>query len=338
MIAKVWDTARRQQRHIVLPEAENERILQAAKMIVKENLAKVILIGSKDRIHKAAKKIHVDIDEFIVVEPEEKLDAYSEKFYELRKGKITSIDEARKILTNNLYLGAMMVKLNDAHGMIAGASHTTAEVLRPTFQIIKTIPGIRAASSYFAMIIPDCPYGEEGFLIYADSAVIPNPTAEELADIAIASCLSIKEVFGIEKEYCALVCSSTKGSCEDPIIDKVIRATEIAKEKRPDLLIDGELQADTALVREIGREKSPNSPVAGKANILIFPDLNSGNIAYKLTERLAKAEAYGPVIQGLERPMIDLSRGCKATDIVNVAAIVAAQATDKHTDGGKAKF
>lgn len=324
----VWSKARQGQKTIVLPETEDPRTLVAAEMIDKANLGKVILLGDKDDLNRRAKEAGANIDNLSIVDPakSDKFDFYAEKFFEIRKGKVASIDDARKILEDYLYFGAMMVKLDDADGMVAGASHTTADVLRPAFQIIKTAPGISLVSAYFAMIVPDCEYGENGFFLYADSGGHPNPTAEELADIAITTCETIQNIFGVEKAYAAMLSYSTKGSAKHPIVDKVIEATKIANQKRPDLAIDGELQGDAAIVPQIGAKKAPGSSVAGKANCLIFPDLNCGNIAYKLTERLAKAEAYGPLLQGLDKPVNDLSRGCKPTDIVNVAAIVAVKA------------
>ncbi|NPV28149.1 MAG: phosphate acetyltransferase [Firmicutes bacterium] len=324
----VWERARQGQKRIVLPETEDERTLLAAEMIHKAGLAKVILVGKEDEVRKKAKEAGANIDDLPVIDPDkyEKTEEYAQKLMEIRKGKIASLDEARNLLKDYLYFGVTMVKLDDADGMVAGASHTTADVLRPAFQIIKTAPGISIASAYFAMIVPDCSYGENGFFLYADSGGHPNPTAEELADIAITTCLTIKNIFGVKEAYAAMLSYSTKGSATHPIVDKVIEATKIANQKRPDLFIDGELQGDAALVPEIGKKKAPGSPVAGRANCLIFPDLNCGNIAYKLTERLAKAEAYGPLVQGLDKPINDLSRGCKPTDIVNVAAVVAVKA------------
>lgn len=328
IMERIWEKARAGQKRIVLPETNDDRTLIAAEMITKANLGKVILIGKEDEVRKRAKEAGVNIDGLPVIEPEkfEKLDYYAEKLFEIRKGKIASVDDARKLLMDYLYFGVTMVKLDDADGMVAGAANTSADVLRPAFQIIKPAKGISIASAYFAMIVPDCSYGENGFFLYADSGGHPNPTAEELADIAITTCITAKNIFGVEEPRAAMLSFSTKGSASHPIVDKVIEATKIANQKRPDLLIDGELQGDAALVPEIGKKKAPGSPVAGRANILIFPDLNCGNIAYKLTERLARAEAYGPLLQGLAKPINDLSRGCKPSDIANVAAIVAVKA------------
>ena len=323
----VWAKARLGQKRLVLPETEDERTLLAAEMIVKAGLAKIILIGKEADVLKKAKEAGANIDGIPIIDPEkfDKLDSYAEKLVEIRKGKL-STDEAKDLLKDYMYFGVTMVKVDDADGMVAGASHATADVLRPAFQIIKTAPGISIASAYFAMIVPNCPYGENGFMLYADSGGHPCPTAEELADIAITTCLTMKNIFGVPEPRAAMLSFSTKGSAVHPIVDKVIEATKIANQKRPDLLIDGELQGDAALIPAIGAKKAPGSPVAGRANILIFPDLNCGNIAYKLTERLANAEAYGPLLQGLDKPINDLSRGCKPTDIVNVAACVAVKA------------
>lgn len=329
VMERVWDKARAKRKRIVLPEAEDERILKAAELITRERLANVILIGKVNDVEKRAENMGVCLQDITVIDSESfnALDDYSQRLYELRRGKIGSIDEAKNILLNDkLFFGAMMVKAGEADGMIAGAAHPTADVLRPAFHIIKTAPGISLASTYFAMLLPNSEYGENGFFLYADPGGIPNPTAEELADISITTTLSMERIFGIEDAYCAMLAYSTKGSASHPIVDKVIEATEIANKKRPDLNIDGELQADAAIVPEVGKKKAPESSVAGKANILIFPDLNSGNIAYKLTERLANAEAYGPLVQGLDKPINDLSRGCKVMDIVNVAAIVSVKA------------
>jgi phosphate acetyltransferase len=330
----VWTKARQGQKTIVLPETEDERTLIAAEMIEKADLGKIILLGDKDKLNQGAKEAGANIDNLQIIDPlkSDKFEEYAEKFMELRKGKVASIDDARKILENYLYYGAMVVKLDDADGMVAGATNTTADVLRPAFQIVKTAPGISLVSAYFAMIVPDCQYpdlapdDEKGFFLYADSGGNPDPTAEELADIAITTCETAKNIFGVKTAYAAMLSYSTKGSAKHPRIDKVIEATKIANEKRPDLNIDGELQGDSALVERVGKKKAPGSPVAARANCLIFPDLDSGNINYKLTQYLGKAEAYGPLLQGLDKPINDLSRGSSAEDIVNVAAIVAVKA------------
>jgi len=329
----IWAKARADQKTIVLPETEDERTLIAAELALKEGLAKPVLIGNEAAVKAKAKEAGADISGIPVIDPAatSKLDYYVERFLDIRKGKGGTPEEAKALLQKDyLSFGCMMVQEGDANGMVAGASHATADVLRPAFQIVKTAPGISIASAYFAMIVPNCPYGEEGFLLYADSGGHPCPTAEELADIAITTCLTAKGIFGIKEPRAAMLSFSTKGSGKHPIVDKVIEATQIANKKRPDLLIDGELQGDAALIPAIGQKKAPGSPVAGRANILIFPDLNAGNISYKLTERLAGAEAYGPLMQGLNKPINDLSRGCKPTDILNVIAVVAVKAANPY--------
>jgi phosphate acetyltransferase len=328
----VWEKARQGQKTVYLPETEDERTLKAAALVKEAGLGKIVLVGKEDEVRKKAKEAGVNIDGIPVLDHEkfDRIDEYAEKLFEIRKGKIASIDDARQLLKSKLYFSVMAIKLDDADGMVAGAVNTSADVERPAYQIIKTAPGISIASAYFAMIIPNCPYGENGFLLYADSGGHPNPNAEELAEIAITTCITIKNIFGVPEARAAMLSYSTKGSATHPILDKVIEATKIANQRRPDLLIDGELQGDAALIPEIGRKKAPGSPVAGRANILIFPDLNAGNIAYKLTERLAGAEAYGPLLQGLAKPINDLSRGCKAEDIANVSAIVAVQAMNPY--------
>jgi len=255
----------------------------------------------------------------------EKLKEYAESYYQLRKNKGVSSDEAYQLLENPLYFGALMVYHDDADGLVAGSINATGDVFRPALQTIKTAPGINIVSSSFVMVIPDCPYGEKGVMVFADCALNPELNAEQLADVAIASAATGKALVGFEPKV-AMLSFSTKGSGKHPLVDKIIEATKIAKEKKPELLIDGELQADAALIPSIGERKAPDSKIAGKANVLIFPDLHSGNIAYKLIERLAKAEAIGPISQGMRKPVNDLSRGCSAEDIVNVVAITVLQA------------
>lgn len=328
VMERVWDSAIAAQKRILLPETEDERTLIAAEIIKKARLADVLLLGDTDQVRQKAKECGANIEGLDIIDPKnfDDSDVLVPKLLEIRKGKIESEEEAKGLLKHNLYFGTLLVKLGYADGMVAGASNTTADVLRPAFQLIKTAPGIALASAYFAMFIPNCPFGENGFVIYADAGGVPDPNVEELAEIAITSCLTMKNIFGVEEPRCAMLSYSTKGSASSPLVDKVVEATKIANQKRPDLLIDGELQGDAALVPSIGQKKAPGSPVAGRANILVFPDLNAGNIAYKLTERLAGAEAYGPLMQGLDKPINDLSRGCKPSDIVNVAAIVAVKA------------
>ncbi len=327
VMESVYARAREAQKTITLPEADDVRTVTAAQRIVERKLAKVVLIGKEAAIRKACEESKADVSGCRIVDPEssELLDDYAAKLYEMRKAKGITPEQARTMVLDPLYFGCMMVKAGEADGQVSGATHSTSDTVRPALQILRTAPGCKLVSSFFVMIVPDCEYGENGTFIYADSGLVINPNAEELAEIAIQSAMTMKNLLGYEPKV-AMLCFSTKGSAKDPIADKVIEATKIAQERRPDLLIDGELQGDAALVEWIGAKKAPGSPVAGKANVLIFPDLNAGNIAYKLTERLAKAEAYGPVLQGLARPVNDLSRGCDAEDIVNVVAITAVQA------------
>lgn len=327
---RIYGRAREAQLTICLPEAEDVRTIEAAEMIVKEGIAKVILINPEEAIDKAIKACGADVSGCTIIDPSKSPDFenYAQKFYELRKAKGITEETARKIILDPLHFGCMMVNNGDADGQVSGATHSTSDTIRPALQIIKAAPGCKTVSAFFLMIVPNCEYGENGVFIYADSGLVINPNEEELAEIAIQSAKTMKSLCGFEPRV-AMLSLSTKGSAKHSIIDKVINATNIAKERCPDLMIDGELQADAALVEAIGQSKAPGSKVAGKANILIFPDLNCGNIAYKLTERLAKAEAYGPVLQGLRKPVNDLSRGCKASDIMNVAAITACQAINE---------
>ena len=327
VMERIYEKARAAKLTICLPEAEDVRTVTAAEMIVKEGLANVVLINKEEAIEKAVKEAKVDVSGCKIIDPTKSADynMYCEKFFEMRKAKGMTEEKAKLMIADPLYYGCMMVNEGKADGQVSGASHSTADTIRPALQIIKAAPGCKTVSAFFLMIVPNCEYGENGVFIYADCGLVINPNPEELAEIAIQSSKTMKLLCDYDPKV-AMLSLSTKGSAKDPIIDKVIEATLIAKERCPELMIDGELQADAALVEAIGQSKSPGSPVAGKANVLIFPDLNAGNIAYKLTERLAKAEAYGPVLQGLKKPVNDLSRGCKASDIMNVAAITACQA------------
>ena len=333
LIESIKTKARKNQKTIVLPEALDERILKASVRIAKERFAKeVILLGEKEIIFKNAKKCGVSLDGIKVIDPvftkgeeSEKKDEFTEIYYELRKDKGITKEEAAKIIRNPLYYGAMMVKLGKVDVMVAGAANTTANVIRAALQIINRRSKTDVISSCFIMIVPDCEYGENGILAFADAGVIPSPNSRQLADIAITTAKTFKLLTSCDPKV-AMLSFSTKGSAQHRMVDKVIEATGMVKEKNPEILIDGELQPDAALVPFIAKRKAPNSPVAGMANVLIFPDLSSANIAYKLVERLAKAKAYGPLIQGLSKPISDLSRGCSVEDIVDISAITLVRA------------
>lgn len=326
LMNEIWEAAKKAKRTIVLAEGEEERTLAASEKIKKEGLAELILVGNEEKIKSKAKKLNVNIDNIRIEDPETspKLDEYINMFYELRKKKGMTIEKAQKIVRDPLYFATMMVKNGDADGMVSGAVHTTGDLLRPGLQIIKTAPGVSIVSAFFMMVVPNCTYGDNGMLLFADCAVNPDPTAEQLASIAIATADTAKKLCKMEPRV-AMLSFSTKGSAEHENVDKVRQATEIVKQTRPDITIDGELQLDAAIVQKVADQKAPGSNVAGKANILVFPDLQAGNIGYKLVQRFAKAEAIGPVCQGFAKPINDLSRGCSSDDIVNVVAITAVQ-------------
>lgn len=312
---------------IVLPEAEDKRTLEAAEQIKKEGFAKLILLGNKETIEKDAKSYGFDLSGIELVDPKTapSLDDYVATLVELRKSKGMTEEEARKLLTeSNTYFGVMMVKKGDADGLVSGACHSTADTLRPSLQILKTKPGTKLVSAFFVMVVPDCKYGENGTFVFSDCGLNQNPTAEELAAIAESSAESFRFLVGKEPRV-AMLSYSTLGSAKHDDVTKVQEATRIAKENNPNLLLEGELQLDAALVESVASLKAPNSKVAGHANTLIFPNLDAGNIGYKLVQRLAKAEAYGPMTQGIARPVNDLSRGCSTEDIVGVVAITAVQ-------------
>jgi phosphate acetyltransferase len=326
-LERILNEAKKNPLRIVLPEATDQRMLEAARRAADDKTALVSLLGNKTEIEKVAQEAGVSLDGLAVVDisTHEDRETYISLLAERRKHKGVTLEKATEILSDPLFFGAMMVREGDADGMVAGAVNSTSNVLRSSLQIIGPKEGIKTVSSCFMMIVPDCPFGVNGTLMYGDCGVVPNPTPEQLADIAKSTADSFKALVGVEP-IVAMLSFSTYGSASDPIVDKVIEGTKIAKDKWPDLKIDGELQADTALIESIGKRKAPDSPVAGIANTLIFPDLNAGNIAYKLTERLAKAEAYGPLLQGLALPVNDLSRGCSASDIYNIIAITCVQA------------
>ena len=312
---------------IVLPETEDMRTLEATDKIRKEGVAKIILIGNEEEINKKAAEGGFDISGAQIVDPEksDRTQAYIDKFVELRAKKGMTPEKAKEILhTQYPYYGVMMVKMGDADGMVSGACHSTADTLRPCLQILKTKPGTKLVSAFFLMVVPDCEYGDDGVFVFGDCGLNQNPNPEELAAIAESSAESYRMLTGNEPRV-AMLSHSSKGSAKHADVDKVVEATRIAKEANPDLALDGELQLDAAIVPSVGASKAPDSKVAGKANVLIFPDLDAGNIGYKLVQRLAKAEAYGPMTQGIAAPVNDLSRGCSAEDIVGVVAITAVQ-------------
>ncbi len=322
------EKARMDIKTIVLPETNDKRTLIAAAHILEENIADLILVGKREKILDGAGWLELDLDKAVIVDPDEydKFDQYVETFYELRKAKGMTPEHAREILAKDyLTFGVMMVKCNDADGMVAGACHATADTLRPALQILKTAPGVKLVSGFFIMDVPNCEYGDHGTFLFADCGLNQDPTAEELAAIADTSSRSFKSLIG-SKPIIAMLSHSTMGSAKHPLVDKVVEATRIAREQYPNLCIDGELQADAALVPSVAKSKAPGSEVGGKANVLIFPNLDCGNIGYKLVQRLGGAEAYGPMLQGIAKPVNDLSRGCSWQDIVGVVALTAVQA------------
>ena len=312
---------------IILPEAEDKRVLEAASKVIAQGFAKVILIGDKEQVEKDSKENNIDLSgvEIIDIKSSTKKQEYAQKLFELRQAKGMTQEEASKLIEEPIYFGMMMLKNGEADGLVSGAAHSTSNTLRPALQILKTAPNTKLVSAFFVMCVPNCEYGEHGTFIYGDSGLNQNPNADELSEIAISSAKSFRSLVEAEPKV-AMLSYSTYGSAKSELTEKVIEATKLVKEKAPDLLVDGELQVDAAIIPEVSKSKAPGSPIEGNANVLIFPDLNAGNIGYKLTQRLAKAEAYGPLCQGIAKPVNDLSRGCSADDIVGVVAITAVQA------------
>lgn len=328
-IDEVKQRAKENIKTIILTESEDVRVLEAAEKVKKEEYANIILIGNEADANKLAKENNIDIEGITIIDPEksEKFEEYANAFYELRKAKGMTIEKARETLKDNMYFGTMMVKQGDADGLVSGACHSTANTLRPALQILKTAPGTKLVSAFFLMVVPNCEFGENGIFVFGDCGLVENPTADDLSEIAISSSKSFEQLTGKQSKV-AMLSYSTYGSAHSELTEKIVEATKLLKEKAPDLKCDGELQLDAAIVPEIAKSKAPNGTLNGEANTLIFPDLNAGNIGYKLVQRLAKAEAYGPLCQGIAKPVNDLSRGCNSDDIAGVVAITAVQAAN----------
>lgn len=326
-IDSIKQRARNNIKTIVLPEGNDIRTIEAASIALKEKYANIILIGNENEIKSLAEEHKFDISEAQIVNPlnSKNYDKYVTKFYELRKNKGITLEQAKEFIKDETYFGMMMVKMEDADGLVSGAIHSTSDTLRPALQILKTAPGTKLVSAFFLMVVPNCEYGENGAFIFSDAGLNEYPDADSLSEIAISSSKSFKQLVGKEAKV-AMLSYSTYGSAHSPLTDKVVEATKILKQKAPDLICDGEIQLDAAIIPEIAERKAPGSILKGQANTLIFPDLDAGNIGYKLVQRLAKAEAYGPLCQGIAKPVNDLSRGCSSQDIAGVIAITAVQA------------
>ncbi len=326
-IDEIKQRAKKEIKTIVLPEANDARILEAAEIVKNEGYAKVILIGNEQSVRKLTEEKKIDIGDTKIVDPakSEKTAEYANLLYELRKAKGMTEEQAQKLVLDPVYYGMMMVKSEDADGLVSGAIHSTSDTLRPALQILKTAPGTKLVSAFFVMVVPNCEYGSNGTFIFADSGLNEEPDSEALSEIAISSSKSFKQLVG-EDARIAMLSYSTKGSAHSASTEKVIEATKLVKEKAPEILVDGELQLDAAIIPEVAELKAPGSPLKGNANVLVFPDLGAGNIGYKLVQRLVKAEAYGPLCQGIARPVNDLSRGCSSKDVAGVIAITAVQA------------
>ena len=329
-IEQIKQRAKQEIKTIVLPEATDTRILEAAQIIKEEGYAKVILIGNEEDVRKLANEKNIDLGETEIIDPlkSDKTERYAKELYELRKAKGMTEKQANQLVLEPVYYGMMMVKLDEADGLVSGAAHSTSDTLRPALQILKTAPGTKLVSAFFVMVVPDCKYGENGTFIFADSGLNEEPDSEKLSEIAISSSKSFEQLVGKEPKV-AMLSYSSYGSAHSASTEKVIEATKLVKEKEPNLLVDGELQLDAAIVPEVAEFKAKGSPLKGEANVLVFPDLGAGNIGYKLVQRLAKAEAYGPLCQGIAKPVNDLSRGCSSEDVAGVVAITAVQAQQK---------
>lgn len=328
-IEGIKERAKESIKTIILPEATDIRALEAAKIATQEGYAKVILVGDEEVIKRKAEANNIDISGIKIENPakSENYELFVHKLFELRKLKGMTEQKARELILDPVYYGMMMVKCDEVEGdgLVSGAIHSTADTLRPALQILKTAPGTKLVSAFFIMVVPDCTYGDNGTFIFSDSGLNEHPNADDLSEIAISSSKSFEQLVGKEAKV-AMLSYSTYGSAKSEATEKVIEATRLVKEKVPELIVDGELQLDAAIIPEVSKSKAPGSPVEGNANVLIFPDLGAGNIGYKLVQRLAKAEAYGPLCQGIAKPVNDLSRGCSAKDIAGVIAITAVQA------------
>ena len=328
-IEEIKNRAKKELKTIILPESEDIRILQATEKVMKEQYAKIILIGDENKINEKAKANNINLGDAKIVNPEtdENYNKYVDLLYNLRKHKGMTEEEAKELVLNPVYYGMLMVKDEDteADGLVSGAAHSTSDTLRPALQILKTAPDTKLVSAFFVMVVPDCKYGENGVFVFGDCGLNENPNAEQLSEIAISSSNSFKQLIGEEPKV-AMLSYSTYGSAHSELTEKVIEATNLVKQKNPDLCVDGELQLDAAIIPEVAEFKAKGSKLQGQANTLIFPDLNAGNIGYKLVQRFAKAEAYGPLCQGIAKPVNDLSRGCSSDDVAGVIAITAVQA------------
>ena len=331
-IESIKNKAKKEIKTIVLPEAEDIRTLKATQIALKEKYANIVLVGNEEIIKQKAQENNINIEGATIINPQTSKDyeKYAQLLYELRKNKGMTIEQAKELVLNPVYFGMLMVKDEEtkADGLVSGAAHSTADTLRPALQILKTAPDTKLVSAFFVMVVPDCEYGENGTFIFGDAGLNENPNPDQLSEIAISSSKSFEQLVQKEPKV-AMLSYSSHGSAHSELTEKVIEATKLLKEKEPNLIADGELQLDAAIIPEVAASKTPTSPLKGEANVLIFPNLDAGNIGYKLVQRLGKAEAYGPLCQGIAKPVNDLSRGCSAEDIAGVIAITAVQAQNK---------
>ena len=331
-IENIKNRAKQEIKTIVLPEAEDLRTLKATQIALKEKYANIVLVGNEEIIKQKAQENNINIEGATIINPQtsENYEKYAQLLYELRKNKGMTIEQAKELVLNPVYFGMLMVKDEEtkADGLVSGAAHSTADTLRPALQILKTAPDTKLVSAFFVMVVPDCEYGENGTFIFGDAGLNENPNPDQLSEIAISSSKSFTQLVQKEPKV-AMLSYSSHGSAHSELTEKVIEATKLLKEKEPNLIADGELQLDAAIIPEVAASKAPTSPLKGEANVLIFPNLDAGNIGYKLVQRLGKAEAYGPLCQGIAKPVNDLSRGCSAEDIAGVIAITAVQAQNK---------